>query len=130
MYTTKIKFVVLFVITALMVSNPLVSQNTNDFDKLLNSQYNANEPGASVLIAKNGKPIYRKAEGQANLELDVPLKPENVFEIGSITKQFTAVSILMLEEQGKLKIEDDITKYIPDYPTNGKKITIHHLLNH
>ena len=58
------------------------------------------------------------------------MQPEHVFEIGSITKQFTAIAILMLEEQGKLKVEDEITKFIPDYPTNGKTITIHQLLNH
>lgn len=101
-----------------------------DIDAIISSMYTANEPGVSILVAKDGKSIYRKAFGKASLELDVPLKPENVFEIGSITKQFTAVAILMLEEQGKLKIDDEITKYIPDYPTNGKKITIHHLLNH
>ena len=68
--------------------------------------------------------------GMANMELGVKMKPENVLEIGSITKQFTAVGILMLEEQGKLSTNDEITKFIPDYPTNGKKITVHHLLNH
>lgn len=99
-------------------------------DNIVSSMYTADEPGVSFLVAKDGKPIYRKAYGKANLELDVNLKPENVFEIGSITKQFTAVAILMLEEQGKLKIEDQITKFIPDYPTNNKIITIHHLLNH
>lgn len=99
-------------------------------DAYLLSHSQPNAPGASVLIAKDGKAIYKKAVGMANLELNVPLSTDNVFEIGSITKQFTAVSILMLEEQGKLKVEDEITKYIPDYPTNGKTITIHHLLNH
>lgn len=58
------------------------------------------------------------------------MKVESVFEIGSITKQFTAMAILMLYEQGKLKLDDEITKFIPDYPTNGNKITIHHLLTH
>ncbi|WP_271767711.1 serine hydrolase [Aquimarina algiphila] len=101
-----------------------------EIDDIVTSMYTADEPGISILVAKDGKPIFRKAYGKANLELDVDLKPENVFEIGSITKQFTAVAILMLEEQGKLKIEDKITKYIPDYPTNDKIITIHHLLNH
>lgn len=99
-------------------------------DAYLQSVYVADEPGVSFLIAKDGKPIYQKAFGMANMELNVAMTTDNVFEIGSITKQFTAVAILMLEEQGKLKVEDDITKYIPDYPTLGKKITIHHLLNH
>jgi CubicO group peptidase (beta-lactamase class C family) len=99
-------------------------------DAYLAEHSQPNAPGLSLLIAKDGKSIYKKAVGMADLELNVPLSTENVFEIGSITKQFTAVSILMLEEQSKLKVEDDITKYIPDYPTQGKTITLHHLLNH
>jgi CubicO group peptidase (beta-lactamase class C family) len=66
----------------------------------------------------------------ANLELQVPMSADHVFEIGSITKQFTAVAILMLVEAGKLNVQDEITKYLPDYPTQGHTITIHHLLNH
>lgn len=99
-------------------------------DSMLTSVYPNNGPGISILIAKNGKTVYKKAFGKSNLELNTVMTPNNVFQIGSITKQFTAVSILMLQEQGKLKIEDEITKYIPDYPTNGKIITIYHLLNH
>ena len=101
-----------------------------EFDQLLNEQYTANEPGATALVAVKGEIIYHKAFGMANMELDVKNKPEMVFEIASITKQFTAVSILMLMEQGKLKLNDDITKYIEDYPTHGHEITIHHLLTH
>ena len=99
-------------------------------DELLAERYPTGQPGATALVAKNGSVIYRKAFGTANLELDVPMKPEHVFEIGSITKQFTSVSILMLMEQGKLSLEDEITTYLPDYPTHGKKISIHSLLNH
>lgn len=99
-------------------------------DQLLSAEYKAGEPGVAALIAKDGKVIYRKAFGHADLELNVPMTPENVFELGSITKQFTAVAILMLQEQGKLKLDDDITKFIPDYPVKGKKITVHQLLNH
>ena len=118
--------------TALCFTLCLIAQDelTQSIDSYLSSIYPDNEPGAIVLVAKNGKPIYRKAFGLANLELNAEMTPENVLELGSITKQFTAVSILMLEEQGKLNIEDEIIKYIPDYPTNDKKITIHHLLNH
>lgn len=82
------------------------------------------------MVAKNGNAVYKKAFGIANLELNIPMKTENVFEIGSMTKQFTAVSILMLLEDGKLNLYDEITKYIPEYPTQGKTITIHHLLTH
>jgi len=99
-------------------------------DKMLNERYPANEPGATALVAKNGEVLYRKAFGIANLELEIPMKPEHVFEIGSITKQFTGVAILMLMEEGKLDLQDEITRFIPDYPSQGKKITVHQLLNH
>jgi CubicO group peptidase (beta-lactamase class C family) len=108
-----------------------VSQNKLDkIDQLLTEKFKTTKTGGAVLISQHGKPVYKKAFGLANLELNVKMNPTNVFEIGSMTKQFTAVSILMLLEQGKLDLQDDITKYIPDYPTKGHKITIHQLLNH
>ncbi|MEO6348356.1 MAG: serine hydrolase [Aquaticitalea sp.] len=120
-----------FFYIAFLSFNLSIGQNLEkEVDAYLQSEYPSDGPGVSFLIAKNGKPIYQKAFGMANLELNVPMTTNNVIEIGSMTKQFTAVSILMLEEQGKLAIEDDITKYIPDYPNQGKKITIHQLLNH
>lgn len=88
-----------------------------------------NGPGGVFLVSRNGKPIYQKAFGKANLELDVNLTSEYVFQLGSITKQFTAVAVLMLEDQGKLNVNDPVSKYVPDYPA-GDKITIHHLLTH
>jgi CubicO group peptidase (beta-lactamase class C family) len=98
-------------------------------DSLLQTLFKADGPGGVFLVAKEGKPLYRKAFGMANLELDVAMKPNNVFQIGSMTKQFTAMAIVMLEEQGKLNVNDAISNYIPDYP-NGSNITIHHLLTH
>ncbi len=103
---------------------------TEAMDALMREVYKENEPGATVLVAKNGKPVFRKGYGMANLELGVANEPHMVFRLGSITKQFTAVSILMLYEQGKLKLEDEITQYLPDYPTHGHAITILHLLYH
>jgi CubicO group peptidase (beta-lactamase class C family) len=88
-----------------------------------------NGPGGVFMVAQHGKPIFQKAFGKANLELDVPMNTANVFQIGSMTKQFTAVAILMLEHDGKLKIIDPVSIYIPDYP-NGDNITIWHLLSH
>jgi len=99
-------------------------------DSIVAINYNQNEPGISILVAKEGELIYSKTFGKANLELNTPLNNNSVFQIGSITKQFTAVSILMLAEQGKLNIEDKIGKYIREYAEVGKNITIHHLLNH
>jgi len=101
-----------------------------EFDLLLSKEYPTTAPGATALVAVNGKVIYQKAFGKANLELEVDMSVNSVLEIGSITKQFTAVSILMLVDQGKLKLDDEITKYIKDYPTEGHIITIHQLLSH
>ncbi len=109
---------------------PTDAQLGAEVDKLLAAQYPASGTGASALVARNGQVIYKKAFGMANLELNVPMQLDNVFRIGSITKQFTAVAILQLMEQGKLSLQDDITKFIPDYPTHGYKITIEHLLTH
>jgi len=123
----------LIVIIAISLNSQakIYAQNLEStIDSLLQGKYPSNAPGATFLISKNGSIIYEKALGLANLELNVPMQMENVFEIGSMTKQFTAVSILMLVEQGKVNLDNEITKYIPDYPTHGKKITVHHLLNH
>lgn len=118
-----------------LLFNLLHAQNQDiklsaEFDKLLAQQFKANEPGAAALVAKNGQVIYKKGFGMANLELDAPMQAGNIFRIGSITKQFTAIAILQLMEQGKLGLQDEITKFIPDYPTQGSKITIEHLLTH
>jgi len=100
------------------------------FDKMLSAQFKDGEPGATVLVARNGSVVYTRAFGLANVELDVPMDVASVFKIGSITKQFTAVAVLQLAEQRKLSLQDDITRFIPDYPTGGRKITIEHLLTH
>jgi CubicO group peptidase (beta-lactamase class C family) len=120
---------IIFLISNLSFSQ--ISQNLESkIDSLIQTEFNnSNEPGGAFLISHNGKPIYKKAFGLANLELEVKMTPDNVFQIGSMTKQFTAVAILMLEEQGKLSVNDPISKFIPDYP-NGKNITVSHLLTH
>lgn len=100
-----------------------------EIDAIFTKAFPASSPGAAVLIAKGDSVLYRKAFGMANLELNVPMKPENVLQLASITKQFTSVAILMLMEQGKLSLQDPLSKYIPDFP-RGNEITIHHLLNH
>ncbi|MFB0517509.1 MAG: serine hydrolase [Candidatus Neomarinimicrobiota bacterium] len=101
-----------------------------EIDRILRENYPANEPGAAVLVAKNGRVVLRKGYGMANLELNVPIEPDMVFRLGSITKQFTAVAILMLAEEGKLSLEDPITTFLPDYPTQGHTVTVEHLLTH
>jgi len=102
----------------------------SQIDKLLTGVYKPDGPGAAVLVKKHGQVILRKGYGLANLELNVPVEPDMIFRLGSITKQFTAVAILMLAEEGKLSLQDEITKFLPDYPTQGKKFTVEHLLTH
>jgi len=99
-------------------------------DNLVQESYGPTEPGVAVIVVRAGEIIFRKGHGMANLELDVPIEPDMVFRIGSITKQFTAVAILMLAEQGKLALDDSICKFLPDYPTHDHLITVKHLLTH
>jgi len=101
-----------------------------EIDNHFNDKIPANGPGAAVFVVKDGKVILRKGYGLANIELSVPIKPETVFRIGSITKQFTAACIMMLVDENKISLDDEITQFIPDYPTRGNRITIHNLLNH
>ena len=84
----------------------------------------------AVLIAKGDKVLLRKGYGKANYELNIANTPETVFRIGSITKSFTALSILQLEEKGKLKVSDPVAKYVPELPAAWSEITIHQLLCH
>ncbi|CAH0335878.1 Penicillin-binding protein 4* [Flavobacterium sp. CECT 9288] len=130
----NIKSTYLLLIAFIIIGNPLnsvYSQNLEaKIDSLLLKVFtDKNGPGGEFLVAKAGKPIYQKSFGKANLELDVNLTSDNVFQIGSMTKQFTAISILILEEKGKLSVNDLVSKHIPDYPL-GDKITLHHLLTH
>ena len=99
-------------------------------DSLIATKFQSDQPGGVFLASRQGKVIYKKAVGLANLELGVPMQTNHVFEIGSLSKQFTAIAIMMLLEEGKLGLDDPVTKYIPDYPTAGHSITIHHLLTH
>ena len=89
----------------------------------------AARPGSAVLIARGDEVLYRGACGAASLELGVALSPEQVFRLGSITKQFAAAGVLKLAEQGKLSLQDPLSKFVPGYP-GGDKVTVLMLLNH
>jgi CubicO group peptidase (beta-lactamase class C family) len=99
-------------------------------DAVVKAAYGPDQPGAAVLVVKDGRVIYRGARGLANLELGVPLQPDMVFRLGSITKQFTAAAIMLLVADGRLALDDPIEKHLPGYPTQGHTITIEHLLTH
>jgi CubicO group peptidase (beta-lactamase class C family) len=119
-------------ILLLLLSLPLAAQEplSQQLDAIASAYFAPDAPGAAVLVLKGGKPLLRKGYGMADLEQGTKITPESVFRIGSITKQFTAVAILQLVEQGKVALSDPITKFLPDYPTQGKTITVEHLLTH
>ncbi len=99
-------------------------------DAVMAAVYKPGEPGAAIIVRKDGQTIFRRGYGMADLELGVAVEPDMIFRLGSITKQFTAMSILMLAQEGKLGLQDEITRFLPDYPTRGKRITVEHLLTH
>jgi CubicO group peptidase (beta-lactamase class C family) len=110
-------------------SETSTSQDSPALERLLNETFPADSPGAAVLVVRNDAVLLRKGFGMANLELKVPVDAEQVFRIGSITKQFTAVAILQLVAAGKIKLDDDISTYLPDFPSVGQRVTISQLLN-
>jgi CubicO group peptidase (beta-lactamase class C family) len=87
-------------------------------------------PGAAVAVVKDGLVVYRRGFGSAQLEYGIPITPSTVFHVASVSKQFTALAISMLEAAGKLSADDDIRKYLPEMADFGTPITIRHLLNH
>lgn len=98
-------------------------------EQLLADNYAKEDPGVAVIVARGDEVLFRGARGMASIELGVPLSPDQVFEIGSVSKQFTAAGLLKLVEQGKLRLDDPLTKFVPGYP-NGDKISVRMLLNH
>lgn len=103
------------------------SQKVDDLFKQWN---NPELPGCAVAVVKEGKFIYKRTFGAANLDYNIPITSSTLFNIGSMSKQFTAASIALLAEQGKLSLDDDINKYLPEMPHYAEPITIRHLIHH
>jgi len=99
-------------------------------DRLFAEWDKPNSPGAAVVVLKNGKIVHQKGYGMANLEHGVPITPATIFDVASVSKQFTAMAIAILAKQEKISLDDDIRNYLPDIPDFGKTITIRHLLHH
>jgi CubicO group peptidase (beta-lactamase class C family) len=99
-------------------------------DQVVQSYVDAKQFMGTVLVARGDKTLLNKGYGFANLEWNIPDSPSTKFRLGSITKQFTAASILLLEERGKLKTDDPVRQYVPDAPPAWDKITIFNLLTH
>jgi CubicO group peptidase (beta-lactamase class C family) len=114
---------------ALLVG-PCLGQDAARMDQIVQSYLTNNSFMGTVLVARGDQVLFSKGYGSANLEWNVPNSPGTKFRLGSVTKQFTAASILLLEERGKLSVSDPVKKYLPDAPAAWDKITIFHLLTH
>ena len=101
-----------------------------EIDSMLLKYFAPGEPGATVIVSQRGAILFRKAYGLANIEMNMPLRPEMSLRTGSVTKQFTAAAIMLLVEQGRLSVSDEIGKYFPQYPEQARHVTIEHLLTH
>src|SRR6476620_7425542 len=124
MRTIRHALVILFVATSCF------AQDTKRMDDVVQSYAGNKKFMGTVLVARGSDVLLTKGYGSANLEWDIPNTPTTKFRLGSITKQFTAASILMLEERGKLKLDDPIKKYVPEAPAAWEPITIFNLLTH
>ena len=110
---------------------PLESQSTNPrVDSIFAAFDKPDTPGCAVAVSDGGRTVFAKGYGMASLEHDLPITPTSAFYAASVSKQFTAFAVAMLAEQGKLSLDDDIRKWIPEVPNFGKTITVRHLIHH
>ncbi len=134
------KLICLLFVTTLFFQTDKVSSQTkilnnktkasDKISQLLSNYDFKNGPGLSLAVIKDGAIVYKKGFGIANLEYGIPITTSTVFQVASVSKQFTVFSILLLEQEGKLSIDDDVRKYLPEMPDYGYKITLRNLANH
>jgi len=120
----------LVLIIALNANAQITEKQINQIDSLFIDWNKPDHPGGAIGIMKNDKIVFSRAYGLASLEYLVPNSPETIFNIASVSKQFTAMGIVLLHIQGELSIDDDIRKYLPELPDFGEKITIRQMLHH
>jgi len=121
----------LFLLLALLsLSIQAQDFNNGKLDSLFADWNKPYHPGGAIAVTQNGSVIYSNAFGLASMEYDVPNTPETIYNIGSVSKQFTALGIVILDLQGKLSVDDDVRKHLPELPDFGKQIKISHLLHH
>ena len=123
-----IPLTLLFALSAIAQSSP---SSADPIDSYIHSEMQRQHiPGLSLLVSRDGKIVRAQGYGLANVELQVPVKPETVFQSGSVGKQFTATAVMMLVEEGKMKLDDSITKYVEGAPATWQPVTIRQLLSH
>ena len=119
-----------FTLFLALLSTHVFGQFEAQIDSVFTKFNDTAKPGAAVAVVQNGKIVFKKGYGSANLEYDVPVTPSTIFHIASVSKQFTVFSVLLLADKGKLTLDDDIRKYIPEVPDFGQTITLRHLATH
>lgn len=118
----------LFVCAALAMAQSSLDSAVNDYVKAEMERQHI--PGLALLVTKDGTTVRAEGFGLANVELQVPVKPETIFQSGSVGKQFTATAVMMLLEEGKVALDDSVTKYFPAAPASWKSVTVRELLSH
>lgn len=129
------KYILTTLICVMLIAHTANAQSLSGeeisyIDSVLNAAYKDDQPGISFIVAVDGKPVYRRSIGMSDLGSSVKLTPETLMPIGSMSKQFAAACLLILVNDGKLSLNDDITKFLPGYNSHGKRITIENLLTH
>jgi CubicO group peptidase (beta-lactamase class C family) len=121
---------VLTIVCALFVAIAAQSPASDARVDAIFTRWTSDSPGCAVGVSKAGQPVLQKAYGMADLEHDIPNKPDTIFEAGSVSKQFTAIAVLLLAAEGKLSLDDPARKYIPEIPDYGAPLTVRHMLQH
>jgi CubicO group peptidase (beta-lactamase class C family) len=115
----------------LVTSNSFAQQELTDkADRVFADWNTTSSPGCALAVVKDGHIVYEHGYGMANLELNIAITPQSVFDIGSVSKQITAMAMLLLAQEHKLSLDDDVRKYLPEIPDYGSTITIRHMLHH
>ena len=109
---------------------PALPQTSDQIDAIFAPLNSSTAPGAAVVVIRDGKPVFRRGYGVTDLRTKYPIEPSTNFRLASFTKQFTAMSIMLLVHDGKLRYDDHLTDIFPEFPAYGKPITIRNLLNH
>jgi CubicO group peptidase (beta-lactamase class C family) len=126
--------IVSLAVCSLTATTSFAQKSTGDLERKVDQIFAAydkpNSPGCALGVVRDGEFIYKRGYGEGSLELSVPLTPQSVFYMGSVSKQFTAASVVLAAEQGYLSLDDDVRKYVPEIPAYGKPITLRQMLHH
>ena len=128
----KAPYFVIFLVTSFYAcqTNEEVFQQSDEVDAVFSAWDQPDMPGCALAIIYEGDMLYSRGYGMADLEHDIPISPQSVFYIGSVSKQFVTTAILLLEEEGRLSLDDDVRKYIPELPDYGHTISLRNLVHH